>query len=127
VPVWGKTSLCKRCVNLQQCTKCHRHLEDKFFEDEQHICKACRKKQTSTPEDRTAFGGLAQEVRIPTTSGDTDMAAFITNSTQHLRERPSSTGLHNTSELKTLFKFNISDNNIINFSHLCLPTVKIIY
>jgi len=71
---------------MQQCTKCHRHLEDTFLEDEQHICKACRKKQTTTPEDRTAFGGLAREVRIPTTSGDSDMAAFITHNTQHLTE-----------------------------------------
>jgi len=85
VPVWGNMSLCKRCVSLQQCTKYHRHLEDKFFENEQHICKACRRKQMTVPEDRTAFGGLAREVHIPTTSGDSDMAAFITNNTQHLR------------------------------------------
>jgi len=106
VPVWGETSLCKRCVNLQQCMKCHRHLEDKFFDDEQCICKACRKKQTSTPEDRTAFGGLAREVHIPTTSGDSDMAAFITNNTQHLREAI----VDGITQHEWVYLFNMSNN-----------------
>ena len=78
--------LCSVCINYRKCNHCRRHLPHSLFDDDEVICKTCKRKLSTERIDRTAFNGLAREVHLRTSGGDSDLNAFLTNSNNQLDE-----------------------------------------
>ena len=79
----ANVGLCDLCTKLRECTRCHRRLHDRCFEDlGVDACITCAKR----PKKSTAVEGVLAEQEFPTSEHDTDVQEFVETRRGLLRE-----------------------------------------